>query len=357
MQTDSSGICFSNDVCPGCVVLLEWIHEPILIGLHISPLGVVPLLKDPAVMPANDVGHVFDGKVELYESGTDRSPKTRQEFTESESASVSAGGKIVPSNTKPVEFVSSSQLHLLTSTRNTARLEQWKTDQQSLADDPQVVLRYAFEKDPTFSRLLRNQTSISGRLDGAIVGCRWTEGRWSGKDALEFKHPGDRVRLQMSGQFDSLTYSAWVRIDGLDRPFIALVLTNGYEVGEPHWQPRDDGRLLLGIQTPSGHVAYDSKPILNIKHLGRWTHLATVYDSESARVTHYIDGESVGVSPITTDKFKLRFGETEIGNWGTPVKYSPQKIRNFNGQIDELTIFRKPLTASEVRSLYTDGIR
>ncbi len=220
-----------------------------------------------------------------------------------------------------------------------------------------MVLCYAFEKDSTSSRLLRNFTSNSGRLDGAIVGCRWTEGRWSGKDALEFKHPGDRVRLQIPGEFDSLTNSAWARIDGLDRPFIALVLTNGYEVGEPHWQLRDHGRLLLGIQTPSGHVAYDSEPILNIEHLGRWTHLATVYYSESRRVLHYIDGQSVGESAITTENFKLRFGETEIGNWGTPVKYSPQKIRNFNGQIDELTLFSKAPTAKEIQSLYTTGHR
>tara|TARA_R110002049_G_scaffold182485_2_gene350332 strand:+ start:65972 stop:67588 length:1617 start_codon:yes stop_codon:yes gene_type:complete len=306
--------------------------------------------------------HVFDGKVELYQPGTGRSPKTRQEITESGGASVSAAGKIVRSDSRNVEFVSSSQLHQLASTRNTARLEQWKTDQRTLVDDPQVVLGYAFERDAVSSRLLRNQSSNRGRLgdvglDGAIVGCRWTEGRWAGKDALEFKHPGDRVRLQIPGEFDSLTYSAWVRIDGLDRPFIALMLTNGYEVGEPHWQLRDDGRLLLGIQTPGGHVAYDSEPILNIKHVGRWTHLATVYDSDSARVTHYIDGQNVGESAITTEKFKLRFGETEIGNWGTPMEYSPQKIRNFNGQIDELTIFRKPLTASEVRSLYAGGIR
>ena len=299
--------------------------------------------------------HVFDGKVELYESGTDRSPSTRQEFTESESASVSAAGKIAPSSTKPVEFVSSSQLLQLASTRNTARLEQWRMEQQSLAANPQVVLHYTFEKNASSSRLLRNRSTNNDQSNGAIVGCRWTEGRWSGKDALEFKHPGDRVRLQIPGEFDSLTWSAWVRIDGLDRSFIALMLTNGYDVGEPHWQLRDDGRLLLGIQTPSGHVAYDSKPILNIKHLGRWTHLATVYDSKSARVTHYINGENVGDSPITTDKFKLRFGETEIGNWGTPMEYSPQKIRNFNGQIDEVTLFGDALSSEEVQSLYSDG--
>ena len=247
--------------------------------------------------------HVFDGKVELYKSGTDRSAETRQEFNESESALVSTAGKIAPSNTKPVEFVSSSQLLQLASTRSTARLEQWRVEQQSLVADPQAVLLYTFEKDDSRSRLLRNRSTNNGQSNGAIVGCRWTEGRWSGKDALEFKHPGDRVRLQIPGEFDSLTWSAWVRIDGLDRPFIALLLTNGYEVGEPHWQLRNDGRLLLGIQTPNGHVAYDSEPVLNIKHLGRWTYLATVYDSESTRVTHYINGENVGELPITKDKF------------------------------------------------------
>lgn len=301
--------------------------------------------------------HVFDGKVELYESGMERSAETRREFTESESASVSADGEIVQSNKNTVDFVSSTELHQLSSKRNSERLQQWKADRQSLIDDPQVVLHYSFEKESTSGRLLRSHASESGQLDGAIIGCRWTDGRWLGKDALEFKHPGDRVRLQIPDDFDSLTYSAWVRIDGLDRPFIALMLTNGYDVGEPHWQLRDDGRLLLGIQTPGGHVAYDSKPVLNIKHLGRWTHLATVYDSESAQVSHYINGKSVGESSITTDRFKLRFGETEIGNWGTPVKYSPQKIRNFNGQIDEFTLFSKALTAKQIQSIYTSGRR
>lgn len=91
----------------------------------------------------------------------------------------------------------------------------------------------------------------------------------------------------------------------------------------------------------------------------RDSHHSGVYDSESAQVTHYINGENVGELPITTDKFKLRFGETEteIGNWGTPMNYSPQKIRNFNGQIDELTLFSKALKAKEIQSLYTTGLR
>ena len=299
--------------------------------------------------------HVFDGKVELYDSGTERATSTRVEFTKNEGAAISASGEIVQSQGSAVDFVSPVELSKLAEERSAKRLQQWKASQRKLSSDARVVLHYDFSKGELSRRLLQSHLDQRGESDGAIIGCRWTEGRWPGKDALEFKHPGDRIRLQVPGEYDSLTYSAWVRIDGLDRPFIALMLTNGYEVGEAHWQLRDDGRLLLGIKTPRGHVAYDSEPILNIKHLGRWTHLATVYDSQARQVTHYIDGKKVGSSPLETDNFKLRFGETEIGNWGTPMEYSPQKIRNFNGQIDELTLFGDALSPEEIQSLYAAG--
>lgn len=39
------------------------------------------------------------------------------------------------------------------------------------------------------------------------------------------------------------------------------------------------------------------------------------------------------------------------------MEYSPQKFRNFNGQIDEFTLFSKALTAREIQSLYTAGLR
>ena len=39
------------------------------------------------------------------------------------------------------------------------------------------------------------------------------------------------------------------------------------------------------------------------------------------------------------------------------MNYSPQKIRNFNGQIDELALFSKALTAKEIQSLYSAGAR
>jgi len=36
-------------------------------------------------------------------------------------------------------------------------------------------------------------------------------------------------------------------VDGLDRRFNSLLLTDGFEINRPHWQIRQDGRLILGI--------------------------------------------------------------------------------------------------------------
>lgn len=164
------------------------------------------------------------------------------------------------------------------------------------------------------------------------------------------------MRLHIPGKYESLTYAAWVRLDGLDRAFSSLMLTNGFDGGEPHWQLRGDGRLLLGIRERSGKsVACDSVPFLNISHLGRWMHLATVYDRDAGQVTHFVNGEVLARLPIQESTVPLTLGDTEIGNWGTPPTYSPQKIRNLNGRIDELVLFGAALSDNEVRELYESG--
>ena len=53
-------------------------------------------------------------------------------------------------------------------------------------------------------------------LDGAIVGAKRVAGRWPNKGAIEFKRPGDRVRVDIPGEFESLTFACWVKIDSLD---------------------------------------------------------------------------------------------------------------------------------------------
>jgi concanavalin A-like lectin/glucanase superfamily protein len=300
--------------------------------------------------------HVFEGKVELYDADSNRSALSRREVLAASGITVSAEGQFQAVASESDSFVSSARLRQLATEDDQRRMDQWRTFSQRLQDDPRVVVYYSFEKVADSPRVLRSHSEECRSLDGAIVGSTWSTGRWTGKGALEFKRPGDRVRLHIPGQYESLTYSAWVRIDGLDRPFSALMLTNGFDGGEPHWQLRGDGQLLLGIRKPSGPgIAYDSDPILDIKQLGRWIHLATSYDGAKGEVTHFVDGKVVGRQKVQTAKVSLTLGDTEIGNWGTPPTYSPQKIRNLNGRIDELVLFSEALSEREVRDLYESG--
>ena len=196
------------------------------------------------------------------------------------------------------------------------------------------------------------------KIEGAIVGCEWSEGRWPGKTSLQFKRPGDRVRITVPGEFDSLTYSAWVRVDGLDRKQNSLLLTDGFGKNGLHWQIRRDGALVLGVRYSKATAHnYRTESIFNLFRLGQWVHLATVYDADKGNVTHYVNGKQAKREPSkqTTDGV-LKIGKATIGNWSVPpARHRASSVRNFNGCIDELIVFGAALDEQELRRIYEVG--
>ena len=46
-----------------------------------------------------------------------------------------------------------------------------------------------------------------------------------------------------------------------------------------------------------------------------------------------------------------RFGHATIGNWDQPLSGSPTSIRNLNGRLAELMVFREALSAEEIARL------
>ena len=84
-------------------------------------------------------------------------------------------------------------------------------------------------------------------------------------------------------------------------------------------------------------------------------HLASVFDPEERYVAHYVNGEEIAREAIP-DKFfvdRLHIGNAEIGNWGEPHREDPEfAIRNLNGRMDELAIFRVALDAEEIAELH-----
>jgi hypothetical protein len=327
-------------------------HAP---GMKLEDLGTEFALN---VKDNTSAVHVFEGEVIAHtNTQTPASLKQGMSLSSAKSTTVS-----------PQDFLSISQLHGLVKQRESKRFSDWQQWSLTACKDPRLIAYYTFKhlEDGRWDRLVKNVAEPHHpQRAGGAVGAAWTQGRWPEKSALEFKRPGDRVRLNLDGTYQALTLACWVKVDSVDKKYNSLLLTDGYDNGEPHWQIYEDGSLMFSIMYLPAEVAknakynqiYYSKPIFTADSLGRWHHLAVTYDNTSGTVIQYFDGQPVGheISPLHQTSRTIVFGPCEIGNWGLPTQGHQFPIRNLNGAIDEFAIFNTVLNAAEISTLYNHG--
>lgn len=293
---------------------------------------------------------VFDGEVELVPPEADRSRVAVEKLTRGEGRAWSAKGKRVSQQAELGDFPTFEEVQRRKTRAAEKRLARWQAWEESHADDPRIAFRFDFESEGL--ELLDQGPTAS---HGTIVGAEWTTGRWPSTRALEFKRPGDRVRLNLPGTYDALTLSAWLRVDSLPGRSQGLLLTDGYEVGRIHWHLHPDGNLRLGVRKPAetmakGATGYGSPVLITPRHLGAWCLLCTVYDRESGTVQHYFNGREVSSDAIVFDQ-PLQFGTCDLGNWTLSLD-TRRPVRNFIGRIDDLTVWNAALTGNEVRRMF-----
>jgi hypothetical protein len=301
--------------------------------------------------------HVFQGKVELYGPGPDRKALGHKELTTGQSVRLEDPGKVQPIKSNPAAFMTAQDLAERSQEQTRLRQKEWRETSEALRKDPSLLVYYTFQADQPWSRTLLDQAG--GRKqpkDGAVVGCTWGPGRWPGKDGLEFKRVSDRVRLHVPGEFDSITLMAWVRVDSLPNRNNSLMMSEGWEEGEMHWQIGDNGMVILGLQSsPKGRGAhYHAYEVLTPERFGQWIHLALVYDRENELVSQYVDGRRVVQQPIEFD-IPLRIGDAELGNWNVATHRNSTPVRNLNGCMDEFMLFSRALSEQEIEQLYSRG--
>jgi hypothetical protein len=276
--------------------------------------------------------------------------------------------------------------------------ERWKQHSQKLRTDDRLIAYYPICEPTALAadaggqrarpdasafgsqgRVVTNAALSGTQFNGLLVGpVDNSIGRFGAESTgLEFERTGAGVRTRIDGEFQAFTFSCWVRINSLEHRYNSLFMGDGYENGEPHWQIRDDGRLMFSVMvddsqeiehfsdidqkmvTQAGlHRVYYSPPFWDISKSGQWFHLAAVYSPVDRRVDQYVNGELVSSDEII-DRFHistLTIGPAEIGNWGQPFRKTPWfAVRNLNGTIDELAIFNAALTADEIQNLYEQG--
>jgi hypothetical protein len=305
---------------------------------------------------------VFDGEISVRHHDNEE-----KLLAKGQALNLSRTGPLAPLAHGKISVPNAENFRPQAAQQLTATFFAWQKHRDALARNQRLIAYYTFDQANSSSLIPNLTLPRNPELDGAVILAEPVSGRWPGlKSAFEFRRPGSRIRVNIPGEFPALTFSCWVRIDSLDRHYNALFMSDGYENGEPHWQIRNDGKLMLSVMVDESaphptypksrfHHVYFSPPVWELSMSGQWLHIASVYDPAKAVVSHFIDGEKVSSETITEDfEVKtLRIGNGEIGNWGQPFRQDPNfTIRNLNGRVDELAIFKTALSNVEVKSLY-----
>lgn len=278
---------------------------------------------------------VFDGEIELHAQG-----KT-QSFLGGQAVKIDRTGNSTNIPESSANFASFSSLQGRAKNAADAKLAKWREWSASLAEDPNLVAHYDFEPQTIGQN--------------AVVGCEPTEGRWPGKGGLEFRRSGDRVRVDIPGEFDALTMSAWIRVDALPGRRQALLLTEDYKLGHVHWQIGPEGEVRLGARAENKGMKTSgnaSPVVFDAQQLGVWSFVCSTYDRKTRLIRHYLNGREVSRHRVKAS-IPLQIGSGDIGNWSVPVEAKrTNPVRNLIGRIDEMTIWSTALSAKEIRMIY-----
>ena len=339
--------------------------------LHGPETKIVDLGTEFGFVVSEGEGYVevFDGEISLSHQGD-----KERIIREGTALKLTSEGPVIPNAVGEVQYPDIEGIGLGAAQELAASFTAWEEYRNALAQDDRLIAYYTFDRESEESLVPNLTKPQSEESDGAVIMAETVDGRWPGKkSALEFRKPGARVRVNLPGEFSAFTFATWVRIDSLDRWYNALFMADGYENGEPHWQIRDDGSMMLSVMVddrlrphpkdPNAppirhHRLYYSPPMWDQSMSGQWMHLASVFDPENGRVSHYVNGNRISredIKPTYMVK-KLRIGNGEIGNWGQPSRQEPRfAIRNLNGRMDEIAIFDAALQDEEIAKLFENS--
>jgi len=177
--------------------------------------------------------------------------------------------------------------------------------------------------------------------DGTIYGATWVDGKY-GK-ALSFDGIDDYVAVPHSSSLDlvnAFTVSVWVKYNDLSQPQVILWKGTGYNPtyglgtlfegnGFRYWLTKNGGRYGAAL--------------IPIK-AGVWNHVVYTYDGSTLKC--YLNSVDTNVNtavsaPLTSYAQSLLIGKRLV------EAYCP-----FNGIIDEVRIYNRALSQTEINELY-----
>ena len=246
-------------------------------------------------------------------------------------------------------FMGTADLAFISMEQSQNRYSSWVSLSEEIAKSSDTLLYYSFDNHAPWSRTLND---LSNQANGAVVGCKWTDGRWPGKGALGFSRKNDQVRLDFPSHHPALTLGAWVSLNVLGQHPSPIISSDSTSNGAVSWYVNSKGMLVLELNVNGKPKRYESAVAFRKERLGRWMHVSTTFDPVSKMVTHYVNGRSFSREKIVT-AIPLYFGSSLLGNFSKNSLVKSK--RSIQGKIDEFVLFKEAFDEDAVRRLFEIG--
>jgi len=286
--------------------------------------------------------------------------------------------KIEDAAPAPLSFVRPEQFADLQQ-QGDSSYSRWLAFSRQLRADPSLLVYYTFDKAD--SAQLLNQADVTrGSIDGNIQSADWQAGRFAEKEALHFNGADSIANVNIPGKFRQLSYAAWINLAHVDHEFTSIVtsqlasvrITGAASPAKPIRSvpiepavPSTNGACHLSLfQSSKVHPCirmgisdntqlthwsnFDFPSAALIDHLNQWHLLVVSCNLDHHTIRCWIDAKFIGELPIDFPT-PLQIGPADIGNL-------TGSFRGLNGAIDELAIWSRPLSESEVQSMYHAGL-
>lgn len=227
----------------------------------------------------------------------------------------------------------------------------WVSQRQARLADPGLIAWFPFERGGDASQLV-NEVREHGVTDGRIAGARWATGRWPGKQALWFDRDSDFVEIEIPGEHAELTVAVWMKVERFEHEMNAIFNSNGADSGDVHFQTNRLGLPRGGAQgVGRSNQSWVGNPVPQ----GKWVHVVSVLSLPQRRHVIYVNGLPVLESELAKSDVLLQPGECRLGNWLDDGRFREDSSRALSGLVDELSIWNRALSSSEVAALTESG--
>ena len=156
-----------------------------------------------------------------------------------------------------------------------------------------------------------------------------------------------------------MTLIAWVSSKRLANKYNGILMSDNWDQPKKlHFQLQGSGQIIMHVcgqftMRVNGQDYYSSAAAVPADCLNRWCMIAGVIDTPDS-TSLYLNGEYFETLK-SSQMPAVEIGSAMIGNWDKGTSPDLDSIRNLSGRIDELMIFKKALTAEEIKQIYEAG--